>query len=160
MLFRSVGALAGFLLGAPTLGLRGDYLAIVTLGFGEIVQDTMKNLDAITKGTQGINPLPPPTLPWMGEFGQDERPWYWLFLAITALAVVACRNLERSRTGRAWLAVRGYDPAFGARPLGRLVQTELRDKLADAVLFGTLQNGGSVHVDVAGDALALTLTAS
>ena len=101
-----VGALAGFLLGAPTLGLRGDYLAIVTLGFGEIVQDTMKNLDAITKGTQGINPLPPPSLPWFGEFGQDERPWYWLFLALTALAVVACRNLERSRTGRAWLAVR------------------------------------------------------
>ncbi len=101
-----VGALAGFLLGAPTLGLRGDYLAIVTLGFGEIVQDAMKNLDAITKGTQGINPLPPPSLPVVGELGADERPWYWLFLAITALAVVACRNLERSRTGRAWLAVR------------------------------------------------------
>jgi branched-chain amino acid transport system permease protein len=101
-----VGALAGFLLGAPTLGLRGDYLAIVTLGFGEIVQDAMKNLDAITKGTQGINPLPPPSLPWFGEFGADERPWYWLFLALTALAVVACRNLERSRTGRAWLALR------------------------------------------------------
>ena len=101
-----VGALAGFLLGAPTLGLRGDYLAIVTLGFGEIVQDVMKNLDAITKGTQGINPLPPPTLPLVGEFGTDERPWYWLFLALLVLAVKACRNLERSRTGRSWLAVR------------------------------------------------------
>ena len=101
-----VGALAGFLLGAPTLGLRGDYLAIVTLGFGEIVQDAMKNLDAITKGTQGINPLPAPSLPLVGEFGTDERPWYWLFLALLVLAVKLCRNLERSRTGRAWLAVR------------------------------------------------------
>lgn len=100
------GALAGFLLGAPTLGLRGDYLAIVTLGFGEIVQDVMKNLDAITKGTQGINPLPAPSLPVVGEFGTDERPWYWLFLALLVLAVKLCRNLERSRTGRAWLAVR------------------------------------------------------
>jgi branched-chain amino acid transport system permease protein len=101
-----VGALAGFLLGAPTLGLRGDYLAIVTLGFGEIVQDVMKNLDVITKGTQGINPLPPPSLPLVGEFGTDERPWYWLFLALLVVAVKVCRNLERSRTGRAWLAVR------------------------------------------------------
>jgi branched-chain amino acid transport system permease protein len=100
------GAAAGFLLGAPTLGLRGDYLAIVTLGFGEIVQDVMKNLDAITKGTQGINPLPAPSLPLVGEFGTDERPWYWLFLALLVLAVKLCRNLERSRTGRAWLAVR------------------------------------------------------
>jgi branched-chain amino acid transport system permease protein len=100
------GAAAGFLLGAPTLGLRGDYLAIVTLGFGEIVQDVMKNLDAITKGTQGINPLPAPSLPVVGEFGTDERPWYWLFLALLVLAVKFCRNLERSRTGRAWLAVR------------------------------------------------------
>ena len=100
------GALAGFLLGAPTLGLRGDYLAIVTLGFGEIVQDVMKNLDAITKGTQGINPLPAPSLPVVGEFATDERPWYWLFLVLLVLAVKLCRNLERSRTGRAWLAVR------------------------------------------------------
>ena len=100
------GAMAGFLLGAPTLGLRGDYLAIVTLGFGEIVQDVMKNLDAITKGTQGINPLPAPSLPVVGEFGTDERPWYWLFLVLLVLAVKLCRNLERSRTGRAWLAVR------------------------------------------------------
>ena len=100
------GALAGFLLGAPTLGLRGDYLAIVTLGFGEIAQDVLKNLDAITKGTQGINPLPPPSLPLVGEFGSSPAPWYWLFLGMTVLAVFACRNLERSRTGRAWLAVR------------------------------------------------------
>jgi branched-chain amino acid transport system permease protein len=109
-----VGAIAGVLLGAPTLGLRGDYLAIVTLGFGEIVQDVLKNLDVITKGTQGINPLPAPRVPWWtaGGFGllefsgEQELPWYWLFLAFLVIAVVACRNLERSRTGRSWLAVR------------------------------------------------------
>ena len=53
----------------------------------------MANKYLCTKGTQGINPLPPPSLPGVGEFGADERPWYWLFLAITALAVAACRTL-------------------------------------------------------------------
>ena len=57
-----IGLAAGVLLGLPTIRLRGDYLAIVTLGFGEIVQDSLKNLDVITKGTQGINPLPAPSL--------------------------------------------------------------------------------------------------
>ncbi len=109
-----VGAFAGVLLGAPTLGLRGDYLAIVTLGFGEITQDVLKNMDVITKGTQGINPLPAPYVPWWSdggliifEFASDqELPWYWLFLGFVVVAVVVCRNLERSRTGRSWLAVR------------------------------------------------------
>ena len=119
-----VGALAGVLLGAPTLGLRGDYLAIVTLGFGEITQDVLKNLDVITKGTQGINPLPSPHVPWwtatgfgMIEFtSEQELPWYWLFLAFVVVAVVVCRNLERSRTGRSWLAVR--EDELAARCMG------------------------------------------
>jgi len=64
LLSGAIGAFAGWLLGAPTLRLRGDYLAIVTLGFGEIVQDGLKNLQAITKGTEGINPLPKPTVPF------------------------------------------------------------------------------------------------
>ena len=62
VLTAGIGALAGFVLGAPTMALRGDYLAIVTLGFGEIVQDVLKNLDAITKGTQGINQPPSPAI--------------------------------------------------------------------------------------------------
>ena len=116
-----IGAFAGFLLGGPTLGLRGDYLAIVTLGFGEIVQDVLRNLETITKGTQGINPLPPPTLPlptaWGGtngwyEFQADTpQPWYYLFLLLLVLVVVANRNLERSRIGRAWMSVREDDLA-------------------------------------------------
>lgn len=53
-----IGAASGWVLGLPAIRLKGDYLAIVTLGFGEIVQDLLRNLDGITKGTQGINPFP------------------------------------------------------------------------------------------------------
>ena len=53
----------GLLLGAPTLRLRGDYLAIVTLGFGEVTRFTLRNLEEITAGTRGLNPVPPPALP-------------------------------------------------------------------------------------------------
>ncbi|MCG3150488.1 MAG: hypothetical protein PCFJNLEI_03974 [Verrucomicrobiae bacterium] len=90
-----IGLLAGLALGLPTIRLRGDYLAIVTLGFGEIVQDTLKNLDVITKGTQGINPLPPPPFSV-----------YYLFLAFLTLVVLLNRNLQRSRIGRTWIAIR------------------------------------------------------
>jgi len=106
LLSGAIGALAGFLIGAPTLGLSGDYLAIVTMGFGEITLDVLKNLEAITKGTQGINPLPRPTIGgWTIEL-QDERSWYYLLLLILAVAVLCVRRLERSRTGRAWLSIR------------------------------------------------------
>ncbi len=90
-----IGLVAGVLLGLPTIRLRGDYLAIVTLGFGEIVQDSLKNLDVITKGTQGINPLPAP-----------PHPSYFLFLGFLSVVVLINRNLERSRVGRAWISIR------------------------------------------------------
>jgi branched-chain amino acid transport system permease protein len=99
-------ALAGLLLASPTLRLRGDYLAIVTLGFGEIVQDVLKNLDGITKGTQGINPLPPPNFFGAALNVSVYQPWYYLFLAVVVLVVIAVRNLERSRLGRQWVAIR------------------------------------------------------
>ena len=108
-------AVFGLLLGAPSLRLRGDYLAIVTLGFGEIVKSVLINMDEITKGTQGLNPIPPPIPPeWLlGLFGSDARAaafdyrvFYYLalvlLLAITILLIV----LERSRFGRAWIALR------------------------------------------------------
>ncbi|MBM4113238.1 MAG: branched-chain amino acid ABC transporter permease [Phycisphaerae bacterium] len=101
-----IGTVAGLLLGAPTMALRGDYLAIVTLGFGEIVQDVLKNLDDITQGTQGINPLPGPVVPGYAFNSQNAMPWYYLYLGILVLVVVGCRNLEWSRPGRAWLAIR------------------------------------------------------
>jgi len=111
-----VGVMAGVLLGAPTMALRGDYLAIVTLGFGEIVQDVLKNLDDITQGTQGINPLPGPVVGTYAFNSEQSTPWYWLYLAFLVLVVIACRNLERSRPGRAWLAIRGDELA--ARCMG------------------------------------------
>jgi ATP-dependent Clp protease ATP-binding subunit ClpA len=57
---------------------------------------------------------------------------------------------------RAWLAARGYDPTFGARPLARVVQSEVRDPLTDEILFGALEHGGTVHIGLADDALTFT----
>ena len=112
----AIGALAGFLLGAPTLRVRGDYLAIVTLGFGEIVKDVLVNLDTITKGTQGINPLPPPSI--LGT-PLESRGQYWLLLGFVAVTFAGVRALERSRVGRAWISIREDElasRAMGIRP--------------------------------------------
>jgi branched-chain amino acid transport system permease protein len=101
-----VGLAVGVFLGLPTIRLRGDYLAIVTLAFGEIVQDVLKNLDSITKGTQGINPLPAPSL-WHYHFRPETyQPWYYLFLGLLAILVLLNRNLHRSRVGRTWISIR------------------------------------------------------
>jgi branched-chain amino acid transport system permease protein len=101
-------ALAGLVLGAPTLRLRGDYLALVTLGFGEVVRFTLRNLEDITGGTRGLNPIPPPWLPGIepATFISDFRPFFYLTLAILTGVVIVLRNLENSRTGRAWVAIR------------------------------------------------------
>ena len=95
-----IGASAGFVLGLPTLRLRGDYLAVVTLGFGEIVQDVLKNLEVITKGTQGINPLPQPNLFGFEFSSATPTPWYYLLLAVIAVIYILLHNLENSRVGR------------------------------------------------------------
>jgi branched-chain amino acid transport system permease protein len=101
-----VGLAIGVFLGLPTIRLRGDYLAIVTLAFGEIVQDVLKNLDSITKGMQGINPLPAPSL-WHYHFRTETyQPWYYLFLGLLAILVLLNRNLHRSRVGRTWISIR------------------------------------------------------
>jgi branched-chain amino acid transport system permease protein len=101
-----VGLAVGVFLGLPTIRLRGDYLAIVTLAFGEIVQDVLKNLDSITKGTQGINPLPAPSLFGYHFQAETYQPWYYLFLGLLALLVLLNRNLHRSRIGRTWISIR------------------------------------------------------
>ena len=102
----AICAAAGILLGSPTLRLRGDYLAIVTLGFGEITQDVLKNIQVITKGTQGINPLPPPSFPGYAFSASVYEPWYYLYLAILVGLVLLVRNLENSRLGRQWMSIR------------------------------------------------------
>ena len=104
----SLGAAAvGGLIGLPTLRLRGDYLALVTLGFGEVVRYTLRNLDAITAGTRGLNPVPPPAVPVVDlDWSADWRPFYYLTLLFLAGVYVLLGSVERSRLGRAWVAVR------------------------------------------------------
>jgi len=123
-----VSALAGVLLGAPTLKLRGDYLAIVTLGFGEIIRVFLNNLDApinITNGPKGINSIDAISVggvslgePWhvAGMTLPPVTLHYYLFLAIVVVAVVICLRLHDSRLGRAWLAIR--EDEIAAKAMG------------------------------------------
>jgi branched-chain amino acid transport system permease protein len=106
-----VGALAGLLLGIPAIRLRGDYLAIVTLGFGEIVQEIAKNV-ARLGGPSGINSIPHPSDIGPLTFGYvDPRPYGWLLITIILVVLLAVRMLDRSRVGRAWNATREDEDA-------------------------------------------------
>src|ERR1700694_1967276 len=100
-----IAAIFGILLGAPTLRLRGDYLAIVTLGFGEIVPQTFLNLSQWTGGPNGISSLDQPVF-FGHRFGFDPLPYYLTVLALIALTVWVASNLRNSRLGRAWMAIR------------------------------------------------------
>ncbi|HXP92425.1 MAG TPA: ABC transporter ATP-binding protein [Candidatus Binatia bacterium] len=100
-----IAAIFGILLGAPTLRLRGDYLAIVTLGFGEIVPQTFLNLSQYTNGPNGIGTLDQPTVFGL-RFGFNPVPYFYLILALIALAIWLANNLRASRLGRAWMAIR------------------------------------------------------
>jgi branched-chain amino acid transport system permease protein len=115
-----VAALFGCIIGAPTLRVRGDYLAIITLAFGEIVPIAFRNLWHIdirlwgwtlvenfnlTNGPQGLNPVGRPHL-FGYEFGFEPLPWYFLVLALGALVILVKTRLEYSRLGRAWMAIR------------------------------------------------------
>ncbi|RMI46495.1 branched-chain amino acid ABC transporter permease [Streptomyces triticirhizae] len=100
--------IAGVLLGAPTLRLRGDYLAIVTLGFHEIVYLTAKNWTEFTGGTRGANSdrFSLDLGFWSYEWGLDPAPYYWLQLAFIIGVLFLFLRLEHSRVGRAWTAIR------------------------------------------------------
>jgi ABC-type branched-subunit amino acid transport system permease subunit len=105
----AVAAIFGLLLGAPTLRLRGDYLAIVTLGFGEIVPVVFNNSDKYTNGTNGITALYQPAIPGLfpNGFGfGNPVPYYITVAAIIAVAMILLYRLQDSRLGRAWMAVR------------------------------------------------------
>jgi ABC-type branched-subunit amino acid transport system permease subunit len=99
-----IAAFFGVLLGAPTLRLRGDYLAIVTLGFGEIVPIVFLELDKYTNGPNGIVGVYPPAFP--GADWLTATPYYYLILALIALTIFANIRLRDSRLGRAWIAIR------------------------------------------------------
>ncbi|MEY2659079.1 MAG: hypothetical protein RLZZ123_251 [Pseudomonadota bacterium] len=123
-----LAGLTGALLGAPTLKLRGDYLAIVTLGFGEIIRIFMNNLDQpvnLTNGPRGIGSIDPVTV-----FGHPlSKPldiggfilpsvtlYYYLFLGLVLVSVVICHRLAHSRIGRAWMAIR--EDELAAKAMG------------------------------------------
>ncbi len=122
----ALAATFGLLLGAPTLRLRGDYLAIVTLGFGEIIRIFLNNLNAplnITNGPQGISNIDPVTIAGVplskplhiGGFElQSVQLYYYLFLLLAIAVIVVSIRLQNSRIGRAWLAIREDEVAAKA----------------------------------------------
>jgi branched-chain amino acid transport system permease protein len=125
-------AMFGIILGAPTLRLRGDYLAIVTLAFGEIVPRVFLNLDKWTYGSKGMNPIGRPVLPAITNgqlgarelFNSDQIAWYYLIFVVGAVSIFAIYRLANSRMGRAWMAMREDELAASAMGID-LVQTKL-----------------------------------
>ena len=109
----AVAALCGILFGAPTLRLRGDYLAIVTLGFGEIVPIVARNWNSVTNGASGLNGVAPPKLGGV-SFGVDATPYYYVIVAMVAALIFVSMRLRDSRIGRAWMAIREDEIAAGA----------------------------------------------
>jgi branched-chain amino acid transport system permease protein len=102
----AIASTFGAILGAPTLRLRGDYLAIVTLGFGEIIPDlATNNVFNLTGGPNGISGIDQPKWGFL-DFGASPRWYYWSLLLVSIAVVVLFRNIERSRVGRAWVALR------------------------------------------------------
>jgi branched-chain amino acid transport system permease protein len=131
-----IAGILGILLGAPTLKLRGDYLAIVTLGFGEIIRVFLNNLDHpvnLTNGPKGLGQIDSIRLfkfdalgiPGINLAGQTDflgftfnsvTKYYYLFLALVVVSVVICHRLELSRIGRAWMAIR--EDEIAAKAMG------------------------------------------
>lgn len=123
---------AGVLIGIPTLRLRGDYVGLVTLGFGEIIGQIAYNGQEIhvfggslTAGPNGITPIDSIDLPFVERFSAlNLRPWYWFALTLVALMLLVNVRLRDSRAGRAWIALREDEQA--AASLGvPIVRTKL-----------------------------------
>jgi branched-chain amino acid transport system permease protein len=124
--------IAGILIGLPTLRLRGDYIAIVTLAFGEIIHKVVINGDEVnmlggtlTAGRQGITPVDKIDLPFIERFqALNLRPWYWLALAMAVLVLFVNFRLRDSRLGRAWIALREDEVAASSMGIP-MVKTKL-----------------------------------
>jgi branched-chain amino acid transport system permease protein len=147
----SVAAGFGILLGAPVLKLRGDYLAIVTLGFGEIIRIFLNNLNAplnFTNGPAGITLIDPVRF---GSFSLDHPGtvlglhlsslvlYYYLFTALALLAILVCVRLQDSRLGRAWMAIR--EDEIAARAMGINVRNVKLLAFSLGATFGGIAGG-------------------
>ncbi len=137
-----VAGAAGLFLGAPTVRLKGDYLAIVTLGFGEVVRVVTLNLDAITDGPRGLSPIPPAWIPEpvataLGNEGNQSHfvSMYFIALVVLVALVVVFQLLERSRAGRAFVALREDELASAAMGLNPAT-TKLAAFAAGAAIAG------------------------
>src|SRR4051794_12152880 len=136
-------AVAGTLIGLPTLRLRGDYIAIVTLAFGEIVYRFALNGDqikfgnqALTNGSQGITPVDKLDLPFLAPFQSlNLRPWYWTALGMAMLTLFVNARLRDSRLGRAWIAIREDEVAAASMGVP-LVKTKLMSYATGAAFGG------------------------
>jgi branched-chain amino acid transport system permease protein len=139
-----VTALAGAIIGLPTLRLRGDYIAIVTLAFGEIIRVVALNGDeihfghyALTNGAQGITPVDKIDLPFTGAPFEslNLRPWYWTALGLVAIVLFVNFRVRDSRLGRAWVAVREDEVAAASMGVP-LVRTKLLAYATGAAFAG------------------------
>src|ERR1700733_518902 len=114
----ALAAFFGILFGAPTLRLRGDYLAIVTLGFGEIVPIVVRNWSDLTNGAAGLNGVAAPRL-FGWSFGVNSVPYYYVAIIMVAMLIFISIRLRDSRIGRAWMAIREDEIAAGAMGVNR-----------------------------------------
>jgi branched-chain amino acid transport system permease protein len=135
--------IAGVLIGVPTLRLRGDYVGIVTLAFGEIIGQVVSNGreihflgGSLTGGPSGISAVDRIDLPFVEPFGAlDLRPWYWFALALVALMLFVNFRLRDSRVGRAWIALREDEEAAASAGVP-IVRTKLLAYGTGAALGG------------------------
>lgn len=138
----AVGMAVGALLGMPVLRLRGDYLAIVTLGFAEVMRLAFQNGGALTNGPRGITSIPVPTVPFTGfalklsSRAYAWHPYYYFLLGVIVLSVLVVRFLEDSAYGRAWKAIR--EDELAAKVMGIPVHRYKVLAYASGAGFGAL----------------------
>jgi branched-chain amino acid transport system permease protein len=162
-----IASVAGAIIGLPTLRLRGDYIAIVTLAFGQIIGVIAVNGTDIsvgggmtlTAGNQGISPTDPVYFPGLSPFDQLHlRPWYWVTFGILLIALFVSLRLRDSRLGRAWIALREDEVAAVSMGIP-LVRTKL---LAYAIgaAFGGMAGAffGSFLTTVSADAFKFSFS--
>ncbi len=154
--------IAGVVLGLPTLRLRGDYLAIVTLGFGEIVTIFLNNLYGVTGGSTGSNQIPHFSIhlgPLKYLWGLDPVPYYYLTLGFVVVFLVIFSALEHSRVGRSWVAIREDEIAaesVGINPLKYKV-IAFAIGAASAGFAGVITGGQSLFINPATFTLSFSI---